>query len=88
MNKEETKKWEEFVIKELCPAKCGHLRFKLKKLIEEAQKAQQEDILKKIEEMEKEIEIALKVCNNMKNDRKSADCYHIALAKILNTYYE
>jgi hypothetical protein len=27
------KLWSEFVVKEMCPAKCGHLRFKLKNLI-------------------------------------------------------
>ena len=33
-NKKLWEEWEEFVIKELCPNKCGHLKFKLKKLIE------------------------------------------------------
>ena len=34
-NKQENweKLWSEFVVKEMCPAKCGHLRFKLKNLI-------------------------------------------------------
>jgi len=27
------KKWEDFVLKEMIPNRCGHLRFKLKKLI-------------------------------------------------------
>ena len=52
MNKEETKKWEEFVAEELCPAKCGHLRFKVKRLIKEILQAHDKEIIEKIEGLE------------------------------------
>jgi len=53
MNKEETKKWEEFVAEELCPAKCGHLRFKVKRLIKEMLQAHDKEIIEKIKKMVK-----------------------------------
>ena len=53
MNKEETKKWEEFVAEELCPAKCGHLRFKVKRLIKEILQAHDKEIIEKIKKMVK-----------------------------------
>ena len=51
MNKEETKKWEEFVVEEMCPAQCGHLRFKVKRLIKEILQAHDKEIKEKIEDL-------------------------------------
>ena len=53
MNKEEIKKWEEFVVEELCPAQCGHLRFKVKRLIKEMLQAHDKEIIEKIKKMVK-----------------------------------
>jgi hypothetical protein len=53
------KLWSEFVVKEMCPAKCGHLRFKLKNLIkrilaQEKQKYRQEILDRLPKEREKD----------------------------------
>ena len=48
------KEWSEFVIKEMCPARCGHLRFKLKQLLEKLLNQQRQDIIKEIEKIEKD----------------------------------
>jgi hypothetical protein len=52
LKEEIIKDWNEFVVKELCPARCGHLRFKIRDFwlqkIEAEKQKWAEDLLKRI----------------------------------------
>lgn len=48
MKQEEEKQWEQFVLKVMIPSKCGHLRFKVKHLLEDLLKEQREEMIREI----------------------------------------